>query len=503
MRVEQYKTEILVDQFAASIAVLPPLPRVIHYEDDYDEKLRSIVVEKSVDSVVLVVSGTSRVLNFLRFDNRIRQLIRIYLLSLISDKAPESVVTYYGLLIGISTEDIETTASIDPRNLKNLWPALTVKYSSSELVALKGLLVFLCEVRFKSWTPLHADFVSRALPVKQRDNYASVRSGDAFLNIEEEVLLIRWIDEAVQQIPNLNKVDVEIACLIVCSYQFGMRPKQLGMIRKRECSVRRSIEDNSSIVYLTFKMVKQLDKAMSGITLNRKVKREWAPLFASLMNHKKSDENDSFLFGFSSRASLSKALIDKLAEILPNSKGRVAYDLRHSMAQRLVDSGVSHEELASAMGHTRLESSLVYFRATANQAELVNKALGISDTYKAVAKIAANKFISISDLANLKGEEQIAGAPHGISIAGIGGCTSGQPSCPYNPVTACYGCPKFMPVRDLTLHEHVLNEFRSIVHFYKNASRGEENSPAYLQLQRTISEVQSVIRELKGVNEEH
>ena len=491
----------LLDRFSSAIIKLPPLPRIIHYEDDYDEKIRSILVDQCNDSITLHLSGSKGTLKLTRFDIRIRPLTRFFLLNSLNDKAPRTVSWYFHTLTGVSVVDIEDVALSKPISFKPKWSELTAKYSSDTLIAIKGLLAFFCNVRFESWTPLHADFVSRALPVLQRDNYASVRSGEAFLTIEEEALLIRWIDEAAKQVNNLNKAAVEIASLIVCSYQFGMRPKQLGMIRKRECSVRISSEDDSGIVYLTFKLVKQLDKALSGLTLHRKVKREWSPLFVSLMNYKISDENDSFLFGFSSRVSLSKALIDKLAEILPHSKGRVAYDLRHSMAQRLVDSGASHEELAAAMGHTRLESSLVYFRATANQAELVNKALGISDTYKAVAKIAANKFITLEDLANLKGENQIAGAPHGIPIAGIGGCSTGQPACPYNPVTACYGCPKFMPVSDLTLHELVLDEFRSIVHFYKNASRTEEHSPAYLQLQRTISEVQSVIRELKGVHE--
>lgn len=497
----QHNSKTFIDRFADAIAALPPSPRVIHYEDDYDEQVRSLKLDQCDECIVLHDSGSKLKLNLLLIDDRLRPLFRAFSLHLLQELAPQTVSIAFNFLKCINADDIEISALSEPIKLKFRWAELTAKYSSDALLALKTLLSYFCKIQFEFWSPQHLDFVSRSLPVKQRDGYSTVRSGDAFLTIEEEAMLVRWIDAATLQAENMDKATAEIACLVVSSYQFGMRPKQLGMIRKRECSVRISSEDDSGIVYLTFKMVKQLDKALSGLTLHRKVKREWSPLFVSLMNHKISDENDSFLFGFSNRASLSKALIDKLAEILPHSKGRVAYDLRHSMAQRLVDSGVSHEELASAMGHTRLESSLVYFRATANQAELVNKALGISDTYRAVAKIAANKFITFEDLANLKGENQIAGAPHGIPIAGIGGCSTGQPACPYNPVTACYGCPKFMPVRDLALHELVLDEFRGIVHFYKNASRGEEHSPAYLQLQRTISEVQSVIHELKGVHE--
>lgn len=494
--------DIVADRFLDAVAALPPLPKVIHYEDDYEEKVRQIKVDECEETLTLHISGKPYTLRFLRFDIRIRELIRNFLLYLTQERAPGTVEWYFGTLPGISSSDIEKAALSEPLHLRRMWPELTAKYSSDELIGLKGLLAFLCIVRFGPWTPLHAEFVSGALYVHSRDMYSTVRSGDAFLTIDEEAKLVRWIDAAAMHSQSMDKTTSELACLVVCSYQFGMRPKQLGMVRKTDCSGRVSPEDGSAIVHMTFRMVKQRDASLKSLRLHRKVKREWASLFVALLNHKNSDPNNSYLFGFSNRAALSKALIEKLAEILPESRRRVAYDLRHSMAQRLVDSGASHEELAAAMGHTSLKAGLVYYRATANQAELVNKALGISDTYLAVAKIASSKFISLNDLAALKGDQQIAGVPHGIPIAGIGGCTTGQPSCPYNPVTACYGCPKFMAVNDLSLHEHVLNEFRGIVHMYKDVGRGETHSPAYLQLQRTISEVQRVIRELRGPNDE-
>lgn len=100
----------------------------------------------------------------------------------------------------------------------------------------------------------------------------------------------------------------------------------------------------------------------------------------------------------------------------------------------------------------------------------------------------------------LKGEEQIAGVPHGIPIVGIGACKTGQPSCPFNPVTACYGCPRFLPVADMSIHAEALRGFREIVSFFHTSSRGEEASPAYLQLKRTISEVQTVMTDLEASN---
>ena len=99
---------------------------------------------------------------------------------------------------------------------------------------------------------------------------------------------------------------------------------------------------------------------------------------------------------------------------------RTATDLRHTAAQRLVDAGATEEELAAFLG-TWLGTGLIYFGASASQAERVNRALGISTIYQRVAKIAHDRFISPEELADLKGDQQIAGVPHGIPIAGIGG----------------------------------------------------------------------------------
>ncbi|MCV2361642.1 tyrosine-type recombinase/integrase [Paucibacter sp. TC2R-5] len=479
---------------------LPRLPSVIRYEDDFDEQLRTLKPAECLDSMVLHVSGQRYTLKFARLDIRIRPLIRAYLLFSIQDLMPSTVVSYFDLLTGIASADIEAAALSEPLAMRRNWRELVAKYSTDALASLRGLLGFLCRMRFGPWCPLHVSFVSRALPLKARDRYSTVRAGDCFVTIEEEARLVRWIDDQASRAFDLGQSDIELACLLVSSYQFGMRPKQLAMLRKQDCSVRVSEVDGSATVLLSFKMLKQRDPALASLRLNRKVKREWAPLFVALMQRRASEGEGAFFFGFAKVGTLSTALIARIAKILPDGN-RTAYDFRHSMAQRLVDAGASHEDLAAALGHSSLRTSNVYFAHSANQAELVNKALGVSETYRTVAKIAGEKFLSPDELASLRGDQQVAGVPHGIPIAGIGGCTTGQPSCELNPISSCYGCPKFMPVRDVALHEQVLTDFRSVVTFYKDSGRGEQESPAYLQLQRTISEVQGVLRELKGSDE--
>ncbi len=171
--------------------------------------------------------------------------------------------------------------------------------------------------------------------------------------------------------------------------------------------------------------------------------------------------------------------------------------MRHTAALRLVDAGASEEELAAFMGHTDLNTGLVYFNSSRSQAERINQALGVSNTYQNVLKIAYGRFISSHELAGLKGDQQIAGVPHGMPIAGIGGCELGQPSCPNNPVMSCYGCSRFMPITSARIHLQVLEDLREVMKFFYVSSHAERGSPA-LQLESTIAKVQAVIDELGG-----
>lgn len=481
------------------VAQLPPLPRVVQYEDDYDEVIRKVEVEQTDKSLTLIVSGSSRTLNMLHFDMPLREIVRHFLLTELLFSAPSSIVLIYQGLRGILPHILGEIILMTPLELKDRWSNLAADFTPDAAYALKSLLRRFCNIAVGNWAPQYRELVSN-LAEPQADPYSSVRSGDCFISIEEEAKIVRYLDQSSASVSSLTTKELRRAALVLCSYQFGMRPKQLGTLRKRDCNIRTSQEDGLKSAYLTFRTIKQRDLLKARLPLLRKVKREWAPLIVATYELLHLEPTSAFFFGFNSRLALSKALIEKLGEIL-SSERRAAYDLRHSMAQRMVDAGASQEEIAAALGHTSLRSGLVYFRASANQAELVNKALGLSETYQSVAKIAANRFISQKELAELKGDQQIAGVPHGIPIAGIGACETSQPLCSYNPITACYGCPKFLPVRDKGLHEQVLMDFRSVVNDFRAAGMSDQISPAYLQLQRTIAEVQSVINQLEGRDE--
>ena len=59
-------------------------------------------------------------------------------------------------------------------------------------------------------------------------------------------------------------------------------------------------------------------------------------------------------------------------------------------------------------------------------------------------------------------------------VAGVGPCKAGQSSCAYNPVTSCYGCPKFMPSLDRESHVEAIEGMRDQVRLYLKQGISDE-----------------------------
>ena len=175
-------------------------------------------------------------------------------------------------------------------------------------------------------------------------------------------------------------------------------------------------------------------------------------------------------------------------------------DLRHTAAQRLADAGTSHIALSEFMGHSTTLTANVYFDASPNQAQRINQALAISNIYSNVAAVARTRTIDKGALLRLPPDQQIGGAPHGIPIAGIGGCSAGQSLCSKNPVLSCYTCRKFLPLSDFAVHESVVESLRPVVTEFANASRFNEESPAYTQLRRMFQAALQVAEEVRTMH---
>lgn len=492
--------ELHSDQPGKFAIDLPELPSVIRYYDDFSDEQYSIR-DPCSDIWKITWHGTTEYLDFGRFSAEVQPLLKHWCYNQIQALSVGTARTRLQRLRNIHLNDLLAVFNSSPTTIKPIWNALIAKpYPQKEMDALKSVLYHFCHFGLSDWSTQYEEFLS-TLPLPASDKYAKIRSGDVFLSVDEEAVLVAHFDQvskSVLQKPQMiADTDLRNTAVLICSFQFGLRPMQIGMLRLRDVRIWTEAEHDSPSVHLTFKMIKQRSASRS-LPLPRKIKREWAPIFIELHSRavgSRMAASDHF-FGVSSASETGSIIVRATGALLPES--RCATELRHTAAQRLVDAGANQEELAEFLGHSDIETGLVYFQTSANQAERVNRAMGISSIYQQVTKIAHDRFISKEELSRLKGDRQIGAVPHGIPIAGIGACAIGQPSCPSNPVTACYGCYKFMPLNDLDIHRQVLADFRSVVSFFSEASRGEESSPAYVQLKRTISNVQSIIAEIEG-----
>lgn len=488
------------------LAALPTLPPVIRYYDEFDDRLRSISNPEGSDAFNYVYDGTRGAFDFARFEGAYALLLKhVFAFGLGEDLSMSTVLHLVTGGLHISRDEMASVLSATPTGILQRWMILRSRdLSTTAYACVKTVLRMLCRHRLNGWSESYLEFLS-ALPWPARDAHAGIRSGDVFLSVGEEACIVRYLDNTADQVATESgsaakalPPSLDEAGMLLCAYQFGMRPVQIAKLEMRNVRIWRDVSETMPSVHLTFHMAKQRGESRK-LPLTRKVKREWAPIFASLYAKREavSTSGSARFFAVESAMDAGRQIARVVRNLIGSNDRGTATDLRHTAAQRLVDAGASHEELAEFLGHSHIQTGLVYYATSATHAERVNRALGASDVYRRVAKLAHDRFISPEELTLLKGEQQIAGVPHGIPIAGIGGCTSGQPACPYNPITSCYGCRKFMPLHDKAMHERVLAEMREVVIFFDQSSRGDTRSPTYLQLQRTIAEIQAVIEELE------
>src|SRR5207244_613107 len=97
---------------------------------------------------------------------------------------------------------------------------------------------------------------------------------------EEEAAIVRYLDDTAQGARDgacLDEVTLCDAVMLLCAYQFGMRPIQIALLTMRDVRVWSDGTDELPAVHLTFHMVKQRRGAAIK-PLPRRVKREWAVL---------------------------------------------------------------------------------------------------------------------------------------------------------------------------------------------------------------------------------
>lgn len=484
---------------------LPPLPSVIRYLDDFADAWRSIQKPSSSSKWMLQADGSKSVIDFNTFEAPLRDILKHWAAWALARLSATTVDNYYqGLLAIYRTHGPDIfikSISTSPLKLKEIWHLeILPRHGQFPLRSFKSYLFFACDMALGELSPGYSDFIG-SFKLPKTDKYSAVRSGSVFLHADEEATIVDYLDDInARNLSNIEFEELRLACILCLSYQHAMRPIQIAKVRLSDVRIYPDANGEPPVIHITFYRAKQRSTS-KRLPMVRKIKREWAFIFERVYAMRSTDASyftekealEDSLFGITP-ISVSKVIAKATDEI--SGVRRTANHLRHSAAQRHVDAGASQVELAEFMGHSYADTGLVYFDASPAQADRINKALAISPVYSKVAEIAETRTINKAELLRVAPEHQIGGLPHGIPIAGIGSCEIGQSLCSKNPILSCYSCRKFMAVAEVDVHREVLKKLRPVVRFFYDESRGEANSPAYIQLRRTLESVQAVIYKL-------
>lgn len=497
------KTAASHQQVAAILAALPPLRSAVRYYDDFFDTQRSIRHPGATDQWEVTTDGESRAIDFTAFGH-LAPLLKHLVLWQLANLDPTTVIIYRDAIHSLPQREmvdlLEAMLVLKPAEFRAEWVRKVGNFTMPQAAAMKSLLFGICALNVGHWLPDNRDYVAQ-LRLPKTDRYRVVRTGDCFVPLDQQSLLIDYFDELsrAHELTGVGDEELRDACILVIVFQHAFRPGQIARLKTTDVRLY-----NTGAVHFSTVLSKKRGQDR-GRRVTRRIKREWCSLFIEYSRRRShlafdADVPKDSYFGLRP-AGVSQS-IHQGTERLTGERW-TATDLRHTAAQRLVDGGGSHIAVSELLGHSTLDTANIYIDTSPTQAQRVNQALAMSPVYAEVAKVARTKTIDKAALLRLPPDQQIGGVPHGIPIAGIGGCSSGQSLCVKNPVLSCYTCRKFMPVSDAAIHRHVAEELRPVVLEFATASRANTESPAYTQLRRMLTAVETVVAGIEepGTNE--
>jgi hypothetical protein len=266
---------------------LPPLPSLIRYYDEFTERHYSIERLVTQSEFDLNYGGHVLALRFSRFSPALCVLLKHVFVEMNSREVNVSAMTMRISSVRHLTEDEVTAVALStPESIASVWTGLLAQKKLTTLVAVKEILKVLCINRIGGWSPSYAEYISKSLVLPSVDKYAFLRAGNAFLTVEQESSVVALIDDAAHSAKHAphswTLSDLSDVAMLICAFQFGMRPTQIARVKLDGVRHRTSEADGSSSVHISFPMIKQRRGARTPLLI-RRVKPEWNSLFIELM----------------------------------------------------------------------------------------------------------------------------------------------------------------------------------------------------------------------------
>lgn len=377
-----------------------------------------------------------------------------------------------------------------PSSARELWKAAVSDVDAAKTG--KSLLRLVCQLELGGWRSVHLPLV-RSLDTRAKASLQAQRGKlkrrEKLLAVSRQADIVAVLDEAAAN-TELPEEQVEGLVALALYYQHGMRPVQLLALRLEHLPAPVVDANGDLAMVISFHAAKRKD----AVELLRQVKPEWVPLVNRLRTSAASSGRQRIF---------SRSSNEELWTLLKAACKRhnlhidfTAYSFRHTSAQSLADAGHDRNSIKEFLGQRSLNAATTYLRASRQQGEIVNRALGVSKLYNNILAFSADSFIDKEQLMAADEDKQVGAVVGGRLIAGIGLCRSGQPSCSFNPVTSCYGCSKFMPSADIAAHQDAVAGMREQVQVYVN-SKMSEGSVAFMQLSTALSGAQQAIEVAK------
>jgi hypothetical protein len=306
------------------------------------------------------------------------------------------------------------------------------------------------------------------------------------LDAKQQASLVHLLDEC-GSVRIDSEYELEGLATLALAYQHGIRPVQLLSLRVEHLRVLQDASGDSSCL-VSFHAAKQ---AFGGeYEMVRQVRPEWARIVIRLLEFATKAARARLFAATTSEqlwARVRAACARKGVDVT-----FTAYALRHTAAQSLADAGQNRSSIQTFLEHGDANAANAYLRASRELSNTINHALGASKLYGKILSLADHKFVSVQEMEEADEDQQIGAVVGERLVGGVGLCSSGQSSCRYNPVTSCYGCPKFMPSLDRFAHEQAVAGMRQQVLSFKNQRNGT-GSTGYLQLTRALAGAQEAL----------
>jgi hypothetical protein len=359
----------------------------------------------------------------------------------------------------------------------------------------KSILLLVAKLQLGNWDNTHVPII-KALDTKAAVSLnrqrANILTREHLLPTAASAEITRVLDECAS-LPKLSERELQGLAALALMYQHGLRPIQIVLMSVEDTTVFLDDTGLESFVINVYP-VKRGDSAICPPS-PRAVLATWVPLFLKL-HSSASQSGRTRLFSFSTTDALATAIrqVCKARGFRIDVK---AGQLRHSGAQALADAGHDRESIKGFLTQKTKNSSRNYHGASRRGAETINKALGTSKLYTNLIDGSKIKWISVEELQSAPEDEQVGGIIGDRLIAGTGRCKRKQSRCTYDPVVACYGCHKFIPVKDIDIHIEAISGMRANVLEFLN-DPAAINGNAVNQLQHSIARAQGHIDYLRG-----